>query len=93
MGQIQEQGSSFYTNVEEKVWLLVEKYRLTKTDRVSLFCGNKAISLNQGEKVAHFTWFGESCVVFKNIPPISRPLHLVFGESCIVFKNIPLISL
>jgi hypothetical protein len=39
-----------------------KKYLLEKTDRAtntSLFDRNWAISLNQGEKVAHFAWFGE----------------------------------
>jgi hypothetical protein len=30
--QIQKHGSSSYVNIEEKVWLLVKKYSLCKTD-------------------------------------------------------------
>ena len=44
----QEHGSSFYVNIEEKVWLLVKKYGLEKTDRAtetSLFDRNSATSL------------------------------------------------
>ena len=31
----QEHGSSFYVNIEEKVWLLVKKLRTEKTDRAT----------------------------------------------------------
>jgi hypothetical protein len=40
-------------NIEEKVWLLVKKYWLTKTDRATNtlpFGGNRAISIKQGWK-------------------------------------------
>ena len=49
----QEHVSSFYVNIEEKVWLLVKKYGLEKTDRVtktSLFDRNWAISLKPTTK-------------------------------------------
>ena len=49
----QEHGSSFYVNIEEKVWLLVKKIRTWKTDRAtktSLFDRNWATSLKPRQR-------------------------------------------
>jgi hypothetical protein len=53
------------------MWILKEKYDywwkkygIEKTDRAtktSLFDKNWAISLKQGEEVAHIAWFSEPC--------------------------------
>jgi len=49
-------------NIEEKVWLLVKKYWLPKTDRVTKTLPYRGIEWfiwNQGGKVAYFACFGE----------------------------------
>ena len=50
----QEHGSSFYVNIEEKVWLLVKKIRTWK-DWQGDFIETKA------KKSPNFAWFGEPC--------------------------------
>ena len=56
----QEHGSSFYMNIEEKVWLLVEKIRTWKDWlKLRFLTEIGRFHWNQGEEVAHFTWFGE----------------------------------
>ena len=59
----QEHGSSFYVNIEEKVWLLVKKIR-TRKDwqgrlKLRFLTEIGRLHWNQGEEVAHFAWFGE----------------------------------
>ena len=49
-------------NIEEKVWLLVKKYWLPKTDiatKTLPFAGIWWFHWTQGENVAHFSWFGK----------------------------------
>ena len=58
-----EHGSSFYVNIEEKEWLLVKKNtylkRLTEWLKLRFLTEIGRFHWNQGEKVAHFAWFGE----------------------------------
>jgi hypothetical protein len=67
----QEHGSSFYVNIEEKVWLLVnKKYRLEKTDRAtktSLFDRNWAISLKPRRRSCpfHLVWWALHHIKFQ----------------------------
>ena len=60
----QEHGSSFYVNIEEKVWLL-EKKILTGRLKLRFLTEIGRFHWNQGEEVAHFAWFGEPCHGFK----------------------------
>ena len=47
-------------NIEEKVWLLVKQFqKLTGRLNLRLIAGIEQFYWNQGEKVAHFDWFGE----------------------------------
>ena len=55
----QEHGSSFYVNIEEKVWLLVKKIRTDRVTKTSLFDRNWAISLKPRRKSRplHLVWW------------------------------------
>ena len=65
-----EHGSSFYVNIEEKVWLLVKKIRTWKDWRrgrlkLCFLTEIGRLHWNQDEEVAHFAWFGEPwCVLW-----------------------------
>jgi hypothetical protein len=79
--RFQEHGSSFYVNIEEKVWLLVKKI-LTWKDWLKLHFLTEIgrFHWNQGEKVAHFAWFGDPC---------SKPTNLYYysyNGACLVEK-------
>jgi hypothetical protein len=68
--KFQKHGSSFYVNIEEKVWLLVEKNTTWKDWlKLRFLTEIGRFHWNQGEEVAHFAWFGEldvsHCMVFK----------------------------
>ena len=67
--RFQEHGISFYVNIEEKVWLLVKKNtdlkRLTGRLKLCFLTEIGRFHWNQGERVAHFAWFGEPCVISK----------------------------
>ena len=62
----QEHRSSFYVNIDEKVWLLVNKMWTWKDwqGRLKLRFLTEIVRFhwNQGEEVAHFAWFGEPCM-------------------------------
>jgi uncharacterized membrane protein len=64
----QEHGSSFYVNIEEKVWLLVKKNtdlkRLTGRLKLRFLTEIGRFHWNQGEDVTHFTWFGEPLAIW-----------------------------
>jgi hypothetical protein len=62
--KFQEHGSSFYVNIEEKVWLLVNKIdlkRLTGRLKLRFLTEIGWFHWNRGEKVVHFAWFGDPC--------------------------------
>jgi hypothetical protein len=67
IGQISGTWELFLHEYWKRIWLLVGKYQLTKTDRVtktSPFGGNIGwFQWNQGEKVVHFAWFGEPWIL------------------------------
>jgi hypothetical protein len=58
-------SSSFYVNIEEKVWLFIgekntDMKRLTGRLKLCFLTEIGWLHWNQGEEVTHFTWFGES---------------------------------
>ena len=56
----QKHGSSFYVNIEEKVWLLVKKIRTDRVTKTSLFDRNWAISLKPRQR-SRLVWWALHC--------------------------------